>query len=372
MKKKILFTASVPLHFRAFHLPYLKWFQQQGYETHVACNGYEELPYVDKLWEVPFKRAPFSLGNIAAYKELKKIIDSENYVLAHCHTPMASVLTRLASGTARKNGMKLLYTAHGFHFYKGASVINWLLFYPIETLLSKYTDAIICINLEDFDLIRFKGNKNCEYFLIPGIGVNNTRFFKASETEKSEIRKKNNYQNNDFLLIYAAEYINRKNHRFIINAVKENQDKLDGIKVLFAGKGILEEKLKSLVKQYDLHNHIHFLGFRKDIHEIYKMADVGISSSKQEGLAINLVEVMMSGLPAITSNVRGHKEVVDHAINGYLFDPKNIADFISQILTLKSNPNLYQKMAENALKKSAKFDLENSLKEMVKIYKAYL
>jgi len=372
MKKKILFTASIPLHFKAFHLPYLKWFQEQGYETHVACNGYEELPYVDKLWDVPFERAPFSLGNIAAYKQLKKIIDSENYALVNCHTPMASVLTRLASVDARKNGMKLLYTAHGFHFYKGASLINWSLFYPVEILLSKYTDAIICINQEDFDLIRKKGNRNCNYFLIPGIGVNNTRFFKASEAEKSSIREENNYHSNDFLLIYAAEYINRKNHDFIIRAVKENQEKLDGIKILFAGKGVLEEKLKSLVKQHNLHNHIHFLGFRKDIDQIYKMADVGISSSKQEGLAINLVEEMMSGLPAITSNVRGHKEVVDHTVNGYLFNQKNTFDFISYILALKFDSILYKEMAENALKKSAKFDLDNSLKEMEKIYKSYL
>lgn len=372
MKKKILFTASIPLHFKAFHLPYLEWFQQQGYETHVACNGYEELPFVDKLWDIPFERSPFSLGNISAYKELKKIIDGEGYVLINCHTPMASVLTRLASVEARKKGMKLLYTAHGFHFFKGASWLNWTLFYPIERVLSKYTDAIICINSEDFNLIERKGYQKCEYFLIPGIGVSNNKFFKVTTEEKLSLRLKNKFNNNDFLLIYAAEFINRKNHQFILETVKRNKEAFKGVKILFAGKGVLEDKLKDFVTKNSLQEHVVFLGFRKDIDEMYKMADIGISSSKQEGLGLNLVEEMMCGLPVVATIDRGHKEVVDYNVNGFLFNQNNHSQFLNFILELKNDKAKLEQFSENAMLKAEKFETKNSLKIMSNIYTKFL
>lgn len=372
MKPKILFTASIPLHFKAFHLPYLEWFQNQGYETHIACNGYDDLPFVDQHWNVPFIRSPFAIGNLSAHKELKKIIDREQYELVNCHTPMASVVTRLASIKARKKGMKLLYTAHGFHFFKGASLLNWALFYPFEIWLSKYTDAIICINQEDFELIARKGNKNCNYFLIPGIGVCNDRFFKPTMFEKLSIREKNNFQTDDFLLIYAAEYIDRKNHDFIIRALKANIDKVEGIKILFAGKGVLEDKLKHSVKQFNLQNHVCFLGFRSDIDQVYKMSDIGISSSKQEGLGLNLVEEMMCGLPVIATIDRGHKEVIDHGNNGFLFSQDNKNQFIEYILAFKNNKIKRDEFSKNAISKAKKFEIKNSLKAMSGIYKKYL
>jgi len=285
---------------------------------------------------------------------------------------MASVLTRLASMKARKHGTKLLYTAHGFHFFKGASMLHWALFYPVEILLSKYTDAIICINPEDFDLISTKGNKSCAYYLIPGIGVSNSRFFEVSIAEKTAIRVTNNFATTDFLLVYAAEYIGRKNHDFIIQAIKDNIDKVEGIKILFAGKGVLEDKLMNAVKQYHLEEYIYFLGFRSDIDQIYKMSDVGISSSKQEGLGINLVEEMMCGLPVIATVDRGHSEVVDHEVNGFLIAQNDHNQFVAYLLQLKNDKQMRAEFSRQAKIKADKFELRNSLKVMAGIYERYL
>lgn len=370
--KKILFTASIPLHIRAFHLPYLEWLQKQGYEIHVATNGFEDLPFVDKYWNIPFSRTPFSLDNITAYTELKQIIENENFALIHCHTPVTSVITRLASIKARQRDTKLLYTAHGFHFFKGASVLNWMVFYPVEIFLSKYTDAIICINQEDFNRIQKKGSQNCNYHIIPGIGVNKSRFNNAALEKKSLLRSKYNFKADEFLLIYAAEFITRKNHEFIIKTVKNKTKVFRNTRILFAGKGELEESLKDMVKKAGLQNYIQFLGFRKDIHSLYKIADVGISSSTQEGLAINLVEEMMCGLPIIASKVRGHNEVVNHNINGFLFEQNNEFQFCKYVLTLRMKPNLSKEFSTNAIIKAQKFEIENSLKKMVKIYRTYL
>lgn len=371
MKNKILFTASVPSHIRAFHLPYLKWFQEQGYETHVACNDILDLPYIDKFWKVDFSRSPFSIDNLKAYIQLKKIIDREEYILINCHTPAASVVTRLAAKTTRKNGTKVLYTAHGFHFYKGGPLQYWVLFYPIELILSYHNDAIITINQEDFNRIKENGSNSSDYHIIPGIGVDNSRFYPLNTEEKKELRKRLNFPIDRKIIVYAAEFIDRKNHQFIIDAIaiyrKDFQDKV----ILFAGKGILEEKLMKLVKKLKLDHIIKFIGFRRDIDKIFQLADLGVSSSKQEGLPINMVEAMMCGIPIVASRVRGHVDLIEEDYNGYLFDQNNFTQFINSIDSAL-NSNRYNYLSKNSLVIAKKFELSNSLDEISKIYKNYL
>jgi glycosyltransferase EpsD len=372
MPPKILFTASIPYHFKAFHLPYLKWFQEQGYETHVACNGFEELPYVNKMWQVDFVRTPFSFGHFNALIQLNEIILKEDFNLINCHTPMASVLTRLASFNARKVGVKLIYTAHGFHFFKGSAIINWLIYYPVEVFLSKYTDAIVCINTEDFDRIKKIGSTKCDYFLIPGIGVEGSRFFNISKVKKNEIREEKGFIGDDFILVYSAEFISRKNHLFIIDSVIKNKNKFNGIKILFAGKGKLQEALQKKVLRNKVQEIIQFIGFRNDIHEIYQLSDIGISSSKQEGLPVNIIESMMCGLPVIASFGRGHNELVENHSTGILFESGDHTQFVESIFKIKNDKTIYTKFSKNALVNSERFEIRNSFKSMIKIYNKYL
>lgn len=145
--KKVLFTATVDSHILQFHIPYLKYFKEQGYEVHVATNGNEKIPFCDVKHKIHFERSPFKINNLKAIKQLRKIIEQEKFEIIHCHTPVGSVTTRIAAKKARrKYNTKVIYTAHGFHFFKGAPIINWVLFYPIEKWLSKYTDCLITIN----------------------------------------------------------------------------------------------------------------------------------------------------------------------------------------------------------------------------------
>ena len=370
--KKVLFTASIPVHFKAFHLPYLKWFQDNGYETHTISNGTLDLPYIDKQWSVDIDRSPLSFKNYRAYKEIKNIIEKENFQLINCHTPVASILTRLAASSAREKGTKVLYTAHGFHFYKGAPKLYWALFYPLEIYFSKFADAIITLNTEDFKIIKEKGHREIDYYKIPGIGVNAELFFPVELNIKKYLRVKNNFSNEKFILVYSAEFIARKNHLFIIEAIKAHRDSFDNIHVIFAGRGVLEQKLKAKVQAYDLGKVVEFIGFRTDIDQIYKLADVGISSSKQEGLAINLIEEMMCGLPLIASNVRGQAELIEHHINGYLYEQGDMKSFVKYIKNLADNPQLCTTLAKNSLKHSKNFELKKSMREMTKIYENYL
>ena len=344
-KKKVLFVASVPVHFHAFHRPYLKWFYDQGYEVHVACNGEFSDAHVSKVWHVDFKRSPFSLLHFKSFSQLRKIINENKYSLISCHTPMASVISRLASITARKNETRLLYTAHGFHFFKGGSIGSWLTYYPVEIGLSYFTDAIICINQEDFDLIRKKGSSSAKYYLIPGIGVDSNRFKPVSDDKKIELKNSLNLDRNEFLMIYVAEFINRKNHRLIIDAIKILSSKIENFTVLFAGRGVLLDEIKEDVSSCGLDKHVRFLGFVTDAEKYYQISDVGLSSSRQEGLGINLVEAMMCGVPVVATVDRGHCTVVDHRVNGILFPQNDAQALASSIFEIYKDDELRFKMS---------------------------
>ena len=373
MKNKILFVANIHKHFMAFHLPYIIWLKGQGYEVHVAANDASTLiEDADKQFIIPISRKPFSFENIKATIALKRIIKQEQYCLVHCHTAMGSVTARIAAKSFRGNGLKVLYTAHGFHFYKGSPRLYWLLYYPVEKYLSKFTDVIITINKEDFELVQKKEFRNKFSFLLPGVGVKNEKFNQVDDHIKLALREKNNLKNDDFILIYAAEYIYRKNHKFLIEAIPSLIKKIPNLKVLLAGRGELMQEVKKEVQDLKLQKTLLQLGFRTDIDELYKLADVGISTSRQEGLGLNLAEEMMCGLPVVASLDRGHKEIIDHSINGFLFEQNDKNQFEEYILYLFQNLKIRLEMSLQAKIKSQKFELENSLKEMQKIYKQFL
>ncbi len=369
---KILFTATIDKHIECFHLPYLKWFKDNGFEVHVASRGELNIPHCDVKYNVPFVRAPYGLENLKAYVELKKIIDENDYRIIHCHTPMGGVVTRLAARAARKRGTKVLYTAHGFHFFKGAPLINWLLFYPVEKFLSRYTDGIITINSEDLTLVRERNFKTQEAFKIYGIGVNTERFKKISPEEKRQLREKYGYAKEDFILIYAAEFIHRKNHKFILDAMPQLKASIPRLKVLFAGRGALLEEMQAYAKSKGINGQVEFLGFRSDIEQLMALSDVGISSSRQEGLGLNLAEEMHCGLPVVAAVNRGHREMVADGRNGFLFEQNNYDQFITGIKKLYEDRNLWRQFSEEAIASAQRFTIEHSLKKMADIYQKYL
>lgn len=369
---KVLFVASIAGHFHAFHRPYLKWFYDQGHEVHVACHGEFSDESVSKVWEIGFKRSPLSLSHVKSFFQLKAIIDDNEYALISCHTPMASVISRLASIFARKKGTQLLYTAHGFHFFKGAGIWSWLTYYPVEVVLSYVTDAIICINEEDFDLIRKRGSHSTKYYLIPGIGVDSSRFKPLAHDKKMALRNTLNIDKDDFVMVYAAEFIHRKNHQLLIDAIQILSTQMDNFTVLLAGKGVLLDEIKAYVANHGLDSHVRFVGFVTDIEKYYQASDIVLSTSRQEGLGINLVEAMMCGLLPIATIDRGHRTIIEQGVNGILFpqdDSKALAD---AVLKVYKDDALRLKISKAALKRASKFEINNSLDAMSKVYFDFL
>ena len=247
--KKCLIISTVSRQFTLFERGNIEVLKELGYEIHCVANFEDETEEINQLGiikhNIDIQRSPFSLKNIKAYKQLKQIINSDKYELIHCHSPMGGVLTRLAARKTRKvNNTRVLYTAHGFHFYKGAPLLNWTLYYPIEKWLSKYTDCLITINKEDYDIAnrKFRAKK---VELINGIGVDENKFnFKMSEYEKSKLRESLGLKDDDYVLIQIGELNKNKNQLMSINAMKEVIKDNQHIHLLLVGKGKLEELYK--------------------------------------------------------------------------------------------------------------------------------
>lgn len=370
---KVLYIATSDIHLATFHIPYLNWLSSEGIQVDIAVENRGNLNFenVSTVYHLDFTRSLLNPALLASYRKLKKIIDEGEYDIIHCHTPIPSMLARLASRSARKRGAKVLYTAHGFHFYKGAPLSKWLVYYTAEYILSRFTDAVITINSEDFGYVNNKMLHKDSYF-IKGIGVDSSRFKPLDNEGRRLKRLELGIEPNKFVLLYVAEFIPRKNHQFIIKAIEILQKSIPDLLVLFAGKGILLEDMKSLAKELEVEKSVRFLGFRTDVHLLSAIADVGISSSKHEGLGLGLTEEMFCKVPIVASFDRGHKEMVVHGVNGYMFKQGNTREFLEYITQLYQDENLRRRMGEEAFKKADEFEIKNSLHAMKKIYRNYL
>lgn len=367
--KKVLFVAHVDSHIRHFHLPYLKYFKEKGYEVHVATSNNENdnFPNCDVKHNIPMQRNPFKLDNLKAYRELKKIIKNENFDIIHCHTPVGGVLTRLASINARKQGTKVLYTAHGFHFYKGASKKNWILYYPIEKFLSRFTDVLITMNNEDYKIAKNKFHAKSVKF-VHGMGVDANRFNtnKLTNEEKKQYAEELEINEKDFIIMYVGELNKNKNQIILIENFKKILERIPNAKCFLIGNGDLQKEYVEKIEELGLENKIKLTGYRKDTDKILKLANVYVATSLREGLPLNLIEAGLIGLPILGKKIRGNIEIIKDGENGFLFT--NTSEMIEEIVLIAKNKELREKFKKNARNSVMEYSLENALKEGIKIY----
>ncbi len=365
--KKVLYVASITGHITKFHLPYLKLFKENDYEVHVASNGEEFIENCDKHIQIPFERSPFKLNNIKAYQALKKLIQNENYDTIVCHTPVASILTRFAARKVRKKGTRVIYMSHGFHFYQGAPLKNWLIYYPIEKLTSRMTDDILTINTEDYAFAQ-KKLKAKNYHYVHGMGVDATQFLKEiTNEEKINIRNSFHLKADDFVIFFAGELNENKNQIILIEAMKDLVTTIPQIKLLLAGAGPSETFLREKIAEYHLEDIVYLIGYRKDIPQILSITDLYISMSIREGLGLNLVEALMKKVPVIASDNRGHRDIIKNNENGYLIGAKDILALEDKIKYLFYHPEIRKTFSENARNGIEKFYLTNTMEEMKEV-----
>ena len=365
---KILYVATVvKTHILEFHVPYLKMLKEMGWETAVAArNDFEDpsdcvIPYCDSFYDIPFERNPVNQRNNIAYKELKKVIDDGGYDIIHCHTPVGAMLTRIAAKDARKKGCKVIYTAHGFHFYKGAPLVNWLLYYPVEKLLAKKTDVLVTINTEDYQRAqKFKAGKTV---YVPGVGIDIGKFSRTEgirEKKRSELGIPLDAK----VLLSVGELNVNKNHKVVINALPD----MKNCWYVVCGRGPLMDNYKKLASDLGVSDRVLLAGYRTDVSEFYQMADVFVFPSFREGLPVALMEAMASGLPCVAARNRG----TDDLLNGseMLFDATNLEELKHDLKVALSSEGKKEVLRNK--EHLLQFDINNTTEKIKDIYLSVL
>ena len=370
--RKILYVTTVSSTINAFLVPHIKHLINQGYKVDIATNITddidEDLKNIEvEVFKVDFQRTPISMKNSKAYKQIKEIQKKGKYDIVHVHTPVASFVTRYA--LRKEKNLKLVYTCHGFHFYKGGSIINWLLFYPAEKIAAKWTDSLITINSEDYEVANsFKLRNNGQVSKMNGVGIEKEKYI-IENFDKNEYRRSLGLNEDDFVILVLSELNKNKNHIQLIKAMNLLKDKYPNIKAIFAGVGPLEDEIKNQIKDNGLEDKISLLGWRNDVKELINLSDVVGLFSKREGLGKCLLEAMICGKCVIATNSRGPRELIEDNKNGFLFETGDIG------LTAKSIENLYldKKLSKNfeekAIDTANNYLLDNVLNQLGCVYK---
>ncbi len=370
--KKVLLTATVQSHICQFHKPLAALLHENGYEIHVAArnnlaekNGLK-LDFVDKVYDIPFARSPKSPDNFKAYKQLKTIIDSEYYDVIHCNTPMGGFVTRLAARRARKKGTAVIYTAHGFHFYKGSSKASWTVIYPIEKAFARMTDKLVTINREDYALARERFKTDVYY--IHGVGVNEKRYVPAAEGEKTELRKKHGFRDEQKIMLIIGELLPNKNQQMAIRMMQKVIEVYPDAVLLIAGNGPERDNLENLVNELNLSDNVKLIGYCTNLEEYQKMIDLSVACSKREGLPLNIVESMLAENPIVATKNRGHCELIEHGITGYLVDVDDTDSMAEYVLKLLADTEQMNKMKKNCREFALQYGFEAVTQELKKVY----
>lgn len=370
MQKRVLMVSTVAATIGSFNMQNIYILMKLGYKVDVATDFTDVSVWTKKRLEefnnelrelnidsiqISFSRNPMRVDNhFNSYKEALTILKKNKYSFIHTHTPIASAVMRLA---AHKTGTKVIYTAHGFHFYKGAPLRNWMIYYPIEKMLSKYTDILITINREDYELAKEKFYANrIEY--IPGVGVDLDKYA-PSYSSRTRIRKELKIDDSQIMLLSVGELNKNKNHEIVIRAIKN----LNFVYVI-VGKGALKDQLMATAKSSNVD--LRLMGFRTDVEDFYCAADIYILPSLREGLNVSLMEAMANGLPCLVSRIRGNTDLIDENSGGLLFNPLSIDEIKDKVIKL-SDINLKQ-MGSYNIKKMKLFGKQHVMNEMKKLY----
>ena len=372
--KSILIT-STDLMMIQFLVPHVLFLAEKGYEIDIACSDVggrmdevrEKLrDAVNDIHVVRLHRSPANPENIKGYRDMRKVIDSKRFDIIWTNEPVMGVATRVAARKARRGGSKVLYMAHGFHFYKGAPLLNWMVYYPIEKAASWLCDEIVTINSEDRRLAEKKMHAPRVGF-VHGIGVNAERFHPISEEETAAVRANEGLSANDFVVICVGELNENKNQTVLIEAAAQLKSEIPGLKVLLAGKGEKETDLLAQIRELDLEDTVRLLGYRRDIPRLLPATDLVVSCSLREGLPVNIIEAMLCKKPVVASHNRGHDELVEDGVTGYLLDPKDAEGFAEKIRKLASDPKTREQFGDRAFENAKPYTVGEVKEEQYRI-----
>ena len=366
--ENLLFISNISSRVDSFSKAAIYAARECGLHFHYASNWSDapegqlqedEKAFNITIHDVDISRSPVSKSNKKAYEEIGSIIKDCDISYIHCNTPVGGVIGRLMG----KKVKKVIYEAHGFHFYKGAPLVNWGIYYPVEKILARKSDAIITINKDDYKLARKHFHPRSKIYYVPGVGIELDQWQQKSERN---VREELGYSDDDFIVLAVGRLEKNKNCKALIEAAGMIRD--SHVKIAFCGDGEDRQMLKDLAEELGIADRVKFLGNRTDMVDIYHMADCFVLASFREGLSRSIMEAMACGLPCIVANIRGNRDLVDRE-GGFLFDPRDLAELTECLYEIYSSEELQKNMRDHNLKKIKKFSFEIVVKKLVKIYK---
>lgn len=359
--KKALVVCHVGRHMRLFGHADIRVLQSMGYEVHFASNFSLDIDKAEDhsvvLHQVDFSRSPLSLKNLTALIQMIKLLKKENYSLMHCQSPTGSVVSRIA---ARIVGFKpVIYMAHGLPFYNDVHNLQNSIIRLIERVCARWTDYIITINQEDYETaLKFKLRKGGQVFKTHGVGIDLNRFNICNEEQKIRLRFKFGIDQNAFVFICVGELSKRKNQEQIIRAFKKYYETVNNSMLLIVGTGDLADKYEELTKELKISDNVWLTGYRRDIADLLCVSDVAISASKSEGLPVNVMEAMSTGIPTIVTNCRGNVDLIEDGKTGLVVSVDNVKEMTEAMLRIYNNSNLADQMRKAGLQKVKSFDIK--------------
>ena len=373
MAKSILITCTDSM-MKQFLEPHVKNLAGNGYEVEIACSEVlnrmaevrADLGEYARIHLLHLKRSPLAVSNIRGYREIKQIIRNGHYDLIWTNEPVMGVATRLAARKARKQGTKVMYMVHGFHFYKGAPLLNWLIFYPIERLMASKADCICTINREDYTRALQMNTARAAY--IHGVGIDTERLKPGNNP--TNLRNELRLAQDAYLVLSVGELNENKNQQVIIRAIARLKD--PAIHYVLCGKGDQRQSLEALAQELDIADHVHFLGYRKDIADICRQSDVFALPSRREGLPFAAMEAMYCGMPLVNSGIRGLTDITEDGVSGYVCEPDDTQRYAESIQKLKNNPRDREQMGARNRKTVEAFTIDRTKEEILQLIRELL
>lgn len=347
--KKLLLVANVVKeHVLKFHVPTIRALKARGWTVDVAASGEEDVPCCDHQIRGVWKRSPFTLDTLRGVRQLRRLLDEEHYDIVYCHTPVGALVARLAAIPARRRGAKVVYFAHGFHFFTGAPLINWLLFYPIEWMLSHVTDLLITLNDEDEERARRRFPKRLPVVRVNGVGVDFSRLEVAdTAAARAQLREEWGIPQDALVLIYVAELIRNKNQKMLFEALQKIKETHTDTYLVLVGPDHADGSFQRLAQQMGVADSVVFTLWRSDIGACLRAADIAVASSLREGLALNIVEAMYCGLPVVATDNRGHVPIIRDGENGFLVHIGDSEAMAQRVIEIADDPQLRARLTHH-------------------------
>lgn len=369
--KKALLASTYGDFFWSFERDNITTLKNLGYRVYIIANFLDEkynkhTKEIEslgvKIIHIPFERSPFSRKTITNYFRVKKIIEELQPQIVDCHLAVVGVLVRLACWSKRQ--IKVLYSPHGFFFYKGCPVLNSIIYRGVEKIMARRTDALIVINSEDY-LNAQKMSVRGEVYYVPGVGIDLEKTMEPAGNIRQELQ----LEQGDMLLVSVGELNRNKNHIVVIEALKILSERgINHIHYAICGEGDERDKLSYVIKKYNLEAKVHLLGYRNDVVGINKSADIFVLPSYKEGLSVSIIEAMGCGVPIIASKIRGNVDLVENQKGGLLFEPNDEVELSRQIEFLIKNEEIRNEMSHFNREQSKKYSVGNVHKIMNQIY----